>query len=193
VRGDRLYALWLVYATTGMRRGEALALRWADLDLEASRATITETVGSVAYAVVRGRPKSDRSRRSVALDPGTVAALRAHRKAQAAERLALGPAYADGGLVFTCEDGTPLHPERVSRLFDGRVRDSGLPRIRLHDVRHTWATLALRAGVPLKVVSEHLGHTSIAVTADTYMHVSAAMERDAAETVAALVLDVSNR
>ena len=96
--------------------------------------------------------------------------LRVHRKAQLAERLALGPAYQDEGLVFAREDGAPMHPDRVSKLFRMHADAVKLPRIRLHDMRHTHATLALRAGVHPKVVSERLGHSSIALTLDTYSH-----------------------
>lgn len=134
-------------------------------------------------------PKTDRGRRSVALDPRTVEALRAHRKRQAEEKLALGPAYTDQGLVFCSEDGEPIHPDRASKLFAKHVAASKLPRIRLHDLRHTHATLALQAGVHPKVVSERLGHSSIAITLDTYSHAIPAMEADAAAKVAALLID----
>jgi integrase len=123
----------------------------------------------------------------VALDAGTIGALRAHRKAQAAERLAFGPAYTDHGLAFCREDGEPLRPRSFSRMFTRHVELAELPRIRLHDLRHTWATLALGAGVHPKIVSERLGHASIAITLDVYSHVSAGMQQDAAETVAALL------
>jgi integrase len=132
------------------------------------------------------RPKSGRSR-NVALDAGTIDALRTHRKAQAAERLPWGAAYSDHGLAFCREDGTPLRPRSFSRMFDRHVELAGLPRIRLHDLRHTWATLALGAGVHPKIVSERLGHASIAITLDVYSHVSVGMQQDAADTVAALL------
>jgi len=138
--------------------------------------------------VAESSPKTDKGRRSVALDPGTVAALRAHRTRQAQERLAMGPAWQTTGLVFTREDGTALHPEGLSATFERESRAAGLPRIRLHDLRHTHATLALQAGVHPKVVSERLGHASVSITLDTYSHAIPAMEADAAAAVAALVL-----
>jgi integrase len=131
------------------------------------------------------KTKSGRGR-SVALDAATVQALRSHRKAQAAEQLAWGPVYTDHGLVFSREDGTPVWPRTFSRAFERHAKTAGLPPIRLHDLRHSWATLALRAGVHPKVVQERLGHASIAITLDVYSHAVPAMQEDAAERVAAL-------
>lgn len=184
VREDRLSALWLFYASTGVRRGEALALRWSDVD--DGKAEIHATSVSVAYDVQGSTPKSERGRRNVALDAGTVAALREHRKRQLEESLAFGPAYSDNQLVFCREDGAPIHPQRVSVLFRAQVKAAGVPMIRLHDLRHTWASLALQAGVNPKVVSERLGHASVGFTLDTYSHAIPGMQQDAAETVAAL-------
>ncbi|HSD76329.1 MAG TPA: site-specific integrase, partial [Solirubrobacteraceae bacterium] len=130
-------------------------------------------------------PKGGRGR-SVALDAATVAALREHRRAQLAERVALGPAWRDHGLVFCREDGTPIRPRTFSRTFDRLAAAAGLPAIRVHDLRHTWASLALAAGVHPKVVQERLGHASVAITLDVYSHAVPAMQEDAAERVAAL-------
>ena len=102
---------------------------------------------TVGYALVWSEPKTERSRRSVALDPTTLEVLRAHRARQAQEKLALGSAYEDQDLVFAREDGHPMHPERLSKLFGASVKAAGLAPIRLHDLRHTPATLALQAGV----------------------------------------------
>lgn len=113
--------------------------------------------------------------------------LKAWKARQAAERLQMGAGWHDGDLVFTLPDGRPYHPERFSREFDRRVERHGVPRIRLHDLRHTWATLALAAGVPLKVVSERLGHATTAITADVYSHVTPTMGAEAAETVAGVI------
>jgi integrase len=106
---------------------------------------------------------------------------------QAEERLASGPVWRDLGLVFTLPDGRPYHPDRLSREFARRVARHGVPRIRLHDLRHTWATLALQAGVPTKVVAERLGHASTRITEDIYQHVTPTMGRDAAAQVAGLI------
>ncbi len=189
VHDDRLYGMWLLYATTGLRRGEALGLKWSQLDLERGQAAISEARVTAGYAVRESTPKTDRGRRSVALDPATVAALREHRKRQVSEQLAYGAGYVQtGGLVFVQEDGSPLHPDRVSKVFGANVSALGGTRITLHGLRHTWASLALQAGVNPKVVSERLGHATVSFTLDTYSHVMPGMQEDAAAAVAALVL-----
>ncbi len=187
IRNNRLYPLFLVLAGTGMRRGEALGARWEDLDLHGARWQVRRTLLPTKGGVMEGTPKTARGQRSVALDPGTVRALRAWRKDQLEGRLAWGGAWTDSGRVFTREDGTDLRPNRVSEQFDALVKRSGLPRIRLHDLRHGHCTLALAAGVHPKVVQERLGHSSVAFTLDRYSHVVPAMQEDAAETVARLV------
>jgi integrase len=171
-----------------MRRGEALGLRWADVDLEAGQVATRQTVIAVGHKVQMGTPKTARSRRTVAIDSGTVAVLRAHRAAQAAERLQVGSGWRDHDLVFCKVDGEPLHPERVSREFDRRVERWDLPKLTLHGLRHTWATLALKAGVHPKVVQERLGHSTIGTTLGIYSHVTEGMQQDAAESVAGLFL-----
>ena len=178
VEGERLYALWLLAASTGMRRGELLGVQWPDVDLGRARVAVRRSLVTVGHQVVVSEPKTAKGRRSVALDPATVAALKAWRKRQTAERLAWGPAWIDSGLVFTRE---------VTRAFTRHVLAAGVPIIRLHDLRHTHATLALAAGVHPKVVQERLGHANIAITLDTYSHAVPALEEQAARTVAALV------
>jgi integrase len=187
VRSDRLYAMWLLAASTGMRRGEVLGLRWVDVDLDTARVGVRQTLVAVNHQVVVSEPKTSKGRRSVALDPATVEALRIHRKGQLTERLAWGPAWTDSGLVFTRQDGRPLHPNAVTRAFGRHVLAAGVPVIRLHDLRHTHATLALAAGVHPKVVQERLGHANIAITLDIYSHAVPALEEQAAATVARLV------
>jgi integrase len=186
--GDRLYAAWLLAISTGMRRGEVLGLRWSDIDLEDGRLSVRQTVITVNYEIQFSTPKTNRGRRSIALDRGTVGALRAHKKAQLEERMAIGPArYSDNDLVFCRVDGNPMHPDLFSQQFDRMVARSGLPRIRLHDLRHTYATISLKAGVHPKVVSERLGHATVAFTLDRYSHAVPGMQEDAAEKVAELI------
>jgi integrase len=185
---DPLYAAWLLLATTGMRRGEVAGLRWVDIDVDAGRVSPRRPRVVVDYEVVVSEPKTAKGRRSLALDPATVAALREHRTRQLERRLAVGPRWQDSGLVFTWPDGRPIHPERFSRWFEQHARAAGLPKIRLHDVRHSYATAALTAGVPAKVVSERLGHANIAITMDTYSHVLPGLDAQAADTVARLIL-----
>lgn len=143
---------------------------------------------NVGNAVVFSDPKTASGRRSIALDAGTVTSLRAHRKAQNMGRIGIGPAYLDQDLGFAREDGAPLHPKQFLRSFLKLVGRSSLPTIRLHDLRHTYATLALKAGVHPKVGSERLGHHSILVTLDVYSHVLPSLQPEAAELVAGLIL-----
>ncbi|MGH8985359.1 MAG: tyrosine-type recombinase/integrase [Acidimicrobiia bacterium] len=187
IAAERLYAAFLLAATAGMRRGELLGLRWRDVDLDAARLSVRQSIVSVAYDVKLSPPKTPRSRRSIALDQRTVAALRAWRKVQLEDRMLLGDDYESSGLVFTREDGRFVHPDRLTQLFDKYVESSGLRRIRLHDLRHTHATLALAAGVHPKVVSERLGHATVAFTLDVYSHSVPALQEEAADRVAALV------
>ncbi len=184
VRDDRLFACWRFLAMTGCRRGEALGLRWRDLDLDSGRATIVQTV--VANRAL-SETKTDRSRRTIALDEASVAALRRHRQSQDEERWILGASYEDNQLVFCREDGSPIWPRSLTRSFARLVEAAGVPKIRLHDLRHTHATLALQAGVHPKVVQERLGHATISITLDVYSHAVPAMQEEAAERVAHLV------
>jgi integrase len=200
-RDHRFIALWHLLATTGLRRGEALGLRWRDLDLDRGTASVQQTVGTdrngegVKQVFIQPRVKSGRPH-MIALDTGTVAVLRAHRARQNRDRLALGKRWTDHDLVF-CRDGSwlrddavaglPLAGERVSALWRELVeRTPGVSRIRLHDLRHTWATLALVAGVHPKVVQERLNHAHISITLELYSHTTGGMDREAAELVASL-------
>ena len=168
VEGDRLAPIWRLFVATGMRRGEVAGLRWSDVDLDAARLSVRST-RVLVYAEVRSlEPKTRRSRRVVALDAGAVTALRRHARHQAVERGRLSGLWEDTGYVFVREDGRPLDPDRISHLFG------------VHDLRHTAATLALAGGVHPKVVSERLGHSSIAITLDTYSHVLPSMQEEAA-------------
>jgi integrase len=184
---DRLQPLWFTAATTAMRRGELLALKWEDTDLDATRISVRRNRVAVGYTVVEGTPKSRKSVRTVDLDPESVRVLKQWRKAQKAERLRWGPAWTDSGYVFTAENGAPLHPHQVADGFDAAVLRSGVPAIRFHDLRHGWATMALRAGVSPKIVSDRLGHASVGFTLDTYCHAVPGWQAEAAAVVAGLI------
>lgn len=192
---DRLAGAWWLLATTGMRRGEVLGLRWSDIDLDSGRLQVVRTLITTDVerkgepGMAWSTPKTAKGRRQVALDDGAVSALRAHKARQAAERLAMGAGYHDEDLVVCVADGGRMHPKRLSYYFDKRARALGLPRIRLHDLRHTHATLALRAGVHPRVVQERLGHANVSITLDTYSHVDLEMQALAAARVAALITE----
>ncbi len=190
---SRYLPVWLFLATSGCRRGEVLGLLWSDVDLDSATAAIGHQVTLVETRVVmKELPKTKRGH-VIRLDTGTVAMLRAHRKAQNEERLLVGPGFVDQGLVFCRPDGSPYHPDRFSlefkrnqAYFNRDHADDPLPELTLHGLRHTWATLALRAGIDIKIVSERLNHSSTHVTREIYTHVTPPMQTDAAERVAAL-------
>jgi integrase len=179
----------VLLATTGMRRGEALGLRWSDLDLETGRARVLQTIIQVGNVVSIGEPKTARGRRPISLDRATVAVMRAHRNRMNQERLLVGADFNDLDLVFHKPDGSWLRPDAVSDAFLRRVRRYGVPRLTLKGLRHTWATLALERGVHPRVVQERLGHSTIAITLGIYSHVSPTLHDEAAQLIADLVLD----
>lgn len=184
---DRLGAAYQVLAMTGMRRGECCGLHWSDVDLEAGTLTIRQQLTQSGKDREFGEPKTRRGARRISLDAATAAALRAHKAAQAAERLSWGPAYSGQDLVFCKEDGSPVAPDLVSRRFITLSRQAELPRIVLHGLRHTYATHALAAGVDVTIVSKRLGHARSSFTADTYTRLPEQVDRDAAELIAAMV------
>jgi integrase len=187
VAEDRLTAMWTLYATTGMRRGEVLGLRWHDIDLEVGQLTVRHVLTVVEGRPVVTEPKTAKGRRTIALDGSTVAALRRHRVRQLEERVAADVAWHDGGYVFTWQDGRPLHPQMPTKWIRELAAAAGLPPLTVHGLRHTWASLALAAGVPAKVVSERLGHANISITMDVYTHALPAMDREAADRVAGAI------
>lgn len=191
VADSRYLPAWIFLATSGCRRGEGLGVKWSDIDLDAGTAVISRQVTAIDHRViVKNVPKTKRGH-LIRLDGGTVAMLRRLRSEQAEEKLRLGPGYNDEGYVFCQWDGQPYHPERFSREFDRNREyfnrdhpDDPLPPITLHGLRHTWATLALRAGIDIKIVSERLNHSSTTITREIYTHVTPPMQSDAAERVA---------
>ncbi len=188
IAGTRLYAPVVLAAVSGMRRAELLGLRWRDLDLDAGVLTIVQTRTAVRGKPVTTPPKTDSSRRSLPIDAGTVAVMRTHRAEQARERLAAGELWDDShDLVFRDEIGRGVNPDAFTRRFTRAVEASDLPKIRLHDLRHSWATNAFVSGAAAKTVSTQLGHSGISITLDTYTSVPAQTARDAVDVVASQI------
>lgn len=184
VREDSLYALWRLAATTGMRRGELAGLTWRTLDLERARLSVEQQLIPTRGGATFGAPKSARSRRTIALDPETVAALRAHRETQLLERDFAGDAYGDRDLVFADALGGATHPQRLTESFTRHRKACGIATGSLHTLRHTAATLALTAGVPVHIVAARLGDEAKTVLS-TYAHLLPQSDELAAERVAA--------
>ena len=205
----RYYPIFYLALATGARLGELLALRWPDVDVDRGTMQITRTArffsqraardlqamrpdrpgegGEPASGVLFGQPKTSYSRRPVALSTETVRVLREHRRGQLSERMHAGPTYRDQDLVFADALGRPVYGSTVRRTFYSAVRGAGLEHLRIHDLRHTAATLMLRAGINPKVVSERLGHAKVSITLDLYSHVLPDMQREAAATMDAIL------
>jgi integrase len=188
VAGDRLFALWRVLAMTGMRRGEALGLRWEDIDMEQGLLSIRRALVPVNGVAQISEPKTRRGRRTIATDPETLEALKAHAARQADERSASGETWLESGYVFVRPSGEALQPFAISKAFHQLSAAACLPQIRLHDLRHSYATLALSSGVNPRIVSGRLGHSTVALTLDVYSHVLPQQDREAAEAIAALLI-----
>ncbi len=194
VEDDADAVLWRFYLATGCRRGEALGLRWSDVDLDAARTSIVQQYTMVDAVPTFLPVKSDRSRRVVDLDARTIEALRRNRITQAEQRLAHGAEYDPDGLdlVFTKPDGTPHHPKRVSARFRVRAAQAGLPPLRLHDLRHTAASIMLATGELPRVVQERLGHATVAFTLARYQKVLPGAQAEAAARYARLLDDTAS-
>ncbi len=188
VRGDRLEALYVMALSLGLRQGELLGLTWDAIDLESGTASVRRALVYYEREYHLDEPKTEKSRRTLPLPTPLVKLLRTHRAHQLEERLRLGPAWADRwGLAFTNVIGEPLDATQVTRRYQAILAGAGLPRQRFHDLRHATATFMLAQGVPLRVAQEVLGHSQIAVTANTYSHVLPELQRDAAERVKAVL------
>jgi len=185
IEGHRLEAAFHLLAMTGARRGEVAGLRWIDVDLDRSRITIRQALLAGDGEVYVSSPKSYRGR-TVDLDRATVDKLREHRGRQLVEKEATRR-WEVSGYVFTRKGGSLLDPRTLTHTFRWIVDNSDLPRIRLHDLRHTHASIAVKAGVPIGVVSERLGHASPEFTLHRYSHVMPGMQREAADTIARAV------
>ncbi|MCZ7536243.1 MAG: site-specific integrase [Acidimicrobiia bacterium] len=179
--GHRFFPIYWLTAMTGMRRNEVLGLKWSDLDVKKQRLHLNRGLVAVGYEVHQTRGKTRTARRAIELDDTTIAVLEGWRAYQAAEFAAVGIDPIDEW-VFTDGGGEPIHPHAVYEAFRRIVHNAGIPAMRFHDLRHTHGSLLIKEGVPVKVVSERLGHAHIAHTLETYQHVLPGMQADAART-----------
>lgn len=180
--GHPYEALFVLALATGMRRGELLALKWDDIDFDTASLQVQRTLQKSLRGYVFAKPKTTRSRRRIALSATVLAALKRHRAQQAETRLKLGDAWTDLDLVFPSAVGRMYEPSNFVRYqFKPIIKRTGLPNVRLHDLRHTAATLLLAKGVNPKVVSEMLGHSNVSITLNVYGHVLPHMQQEAAD------------
>jgi integrase len=190
--GTALYLPILLAVTTGMRRGEILGVRWQDLDLDAATLSVRQSLEQTKIGLAFKQPKTQKSRRVVALPNMTVEVLRRHRLEQVKYKLLFGPDYHDQDLVCARANGSPWPPDSFTSSFSEFIRKTSVSVVRFHDLRHTHATHLLRHGIHPKVVSERLGHSTVGITLDVYSHVLPDMQEEAARRVdAALRLAVS--
>ena len=189
-KDGKLEALYTVAVTLGLRMGEALGLRWQDIDLERRALTVNQTVERIGRGhnsrLMMVEPKTSRSRRTLSLPGLATKAIRIHKIHQLENRLAAGPDWQDHGLVFSTGRGTPIEPRNLYRDFRRILKRAGLPVMRFHDLRHSAASLMLAQGIPLRSIQEILGHSSIAITANLYAHVGEQLKREAADVMDAI-------
>ena len=175
------YAMFHLLFASGMRRSEALALRWCDIDLPLCQIYVTRSMQHLADGTFTFKqPKTARGRRAIALPPSTTLILKEHREKQALDTAFVGRILKDDDLVFSHLDGKPFLPNSITHAWGKMVKRTGLKYIRLHDARHTHASLMLKQGVHPKIVQERLGHASIQITLDTYSHVAPGLQEAAA-------------
>jgi len=181
IAGHRLYAVFAVAIACGLRRGEILGLRWSDVDLDASRLRVEQAMSRDEDGKrVFVEPKSERSRRTIAVPSVIVDALKAHRKGQLEERLVAGGQWRDNGLVFTNRTGGPLDEWKLGDQLHAMLKAAELPRVRFHDLRHSCASFLLAQGVAPRAIMEILGHSQISLTLDTYSHLMPGGHEEAA-------------
>ena len=187
-RPDRFFALWVLEATSGMRRCELAGAQRALLDLDAGTLTIEITRVVVDGQVIESDGKTENAQRILALDPFTLAALGVHVEMLDQERADFGPDYQDHGLLFCWENGKPPHPDTITRRFHRLAERAGLPRINLHDVRHSYATAGRDAKIDWKAFSVRIGHSDVAFTMRQYVQTDLEADRQVANTLAELII-----
>ena len=184
---DRFAGMWVLAATTGMRRSELLGVRRDSLNLDTGTLTIDETLISVAGRAEESNGKTEARLRTVSLDAFTIAALQRHLAMLDVEQQAFGPAYPAGDWLYVWENGQRPHPDTVTNTFNRLVDAAGAQRIRLHDIRHTYSTLSLDSGIEPKILSDRVGHSNPTVTFQIYAHRSTGRDRAAAELIGHLI------
>jgi integrase len=183
-KGKRFEVGFVLLVETGMRLGELLGLRWEDIDQDGGQLHVSQTLSTLNGRIVLDEPKTASSRRLYELSPQAVEALKSHKARQAAERLAMGEYWTASGLVLVSDFGTPVDPSNFRRVFTKAAAAAGLDGCHPHELRHTAASLMLSRGVPLHIVADVLGHSSISITKDVYGHLVAGERRKATDAIA---------
>jgi Site-specific recombinase XerD len=184
-RTDRFGPLFVAAIATGLRQGELLALRWQDIDMDGASLSVRHSLQ--IRSRVLAEPKTENAKRTLRIGTEVISVLREQRRRQILERMAAGPAWKDGGFVFTTSVGTPLDSRNLTRAFQAALALAGLPRQRFHDLRHATATLLLERGEELGVVSKVLGHSTVTTTLDTYGHLTSGMSQRVADRMDVIV------
>ncbi|HHX50578.1 MAG TPA: site-specific integrase [Clostridia bacterium] len=191
-KDERLFPAFVLAATTGLRRGELCGLCWDCVDLTQGVLVVQRQLLVLKDGLtLEETTKSKSGRRTIALTDDAIRELKRHKARQAKEKLAMGEAYQNNGLVFCKEDGTFFDPVQLTRLFQQYLKKAGLPRVRLHDLRHTHASLLLKRGIHAKIVQERLGHSSITMTLDLYSHITPGLDQAAAASLNGLMKEKS--
>lgn len=181
------FPAYFLELATGLRRGELLALRWKDIDLEHGTVTVNQNLVRVKGGLKFQEPKTKLANRTISIPPKVTDELKSHRKRQAEAKLLAGAAYEDQDLVFCNELGGPSCPRAISRHFERLLKKAGLPQITFHGLRHTYATMSLQQGVDIKTTQENLGHYKAAFTLDVYSNVTAKMKQEATDKIGNLL------
>lgn len=189
IKNTNLYIPLMLALTTGMRLGEIAALKWSDINFKDGFISVTHNFQRVENQYVLKQPKTEKSKRSIAMMELTIKELKYHKRMQLKNKIKLGKTYDDQDFVCTWENGKPLKPHYISDLFRNYILKLDYPKIRFHDLRHTHATMLLSKGVNPKIVSERLGHSTINITLDTYTHVLPNMQKEAVKKLDSIFID----
>lgn len=187
IKDTPLFIPVLLAVTCGMRRGEILALKWANIDFDKKTIYISNSLIETDGEIIMQDPKTETSRRTIYMPDVVIKALKEHKKKQAQNKLMLGQNYNDDDFVCCWDNGQPFRPDFITHAFTKVLKKLNLPHVRFHDLRHTHVTLLLQQDVHPKIVQERLGHSSISMTLDTYSHVLPNMQQEAANRIDELI------